>query len=1017
MLDVLPKNIDGYPVVKELGRGVSGVVYQVKLPGRQKYAALKLFSGELSDADILRFRREFGALTRCRHEGIISVYGLGSVDNRPYILMEYVKGVPFDRSLRDGVIDRRPLPADRQEKLIRLVYLVLDTLNYLHSRRIVHRDIKPANIIVTAESTIKILDFGLAWNNRETDDPLIAGTAGYQAPEQLLQHPPDPRWDLYSFGVTLYEVLTGTHPFSECDSWQTLIEKQQANRFTPLKVLNPDLANNWEYFVSRLIALDPSKRFYSASQAIAELKRMTPQEILPEQKQDEDDKSWGILNPAWVGDEQIVSRTVKAVLNGKHVCYQAPSGSGRTRYLQEVLQHLKTRRVKTVMINVQNSNSKDLISTVLTYILPEKMANQLSGNRDIQMLNTYIETTKTGTVMPENLVHAVKRVLKKSDINPAVVLLIDDTDLCSSHVIEIIDELKKHRNQRLVMAGSVIPEPLTRNALMINWKTMKPDDVHRLITTMLSDSGVISTLVAEKIQRLTGGKAGTIVEFFKVCLRSGQLRYSKGQWLLYPPASTEPVSLALDESAEKITSKPEINRSLPETDRIDREILRILSAMPDPCCFDVISKMFAARDALLLEVLDRLIRSGWLLESVKKGKTCYQYENSKDKVCVYNAIAPFHKRYIHKRILDTFQKLCPDKSELQAIHVHSAESPVSEIELLEKAANHAQEQFENETAELFYDQIHQIINTNLTHRGYVQHGPEEWVFRFFNGFDDVFQQSMLAARERNFECLRKKSLDIWQSKGNVYGRTGNYGAAFDSFQHMLAGAQDIGNKKYESDALRQIGQILYYQRKLEESKKYFEKSLAIRKQIDDSPGIADCLNALGVIAQQMSKNKKAKSLFLESLNIKTDLKDERGIAYIRNNLANLYHLQKDYPNALKEFKLAADVSRKLNDELGLAYTLYNIGGVYMETEKFEDAIEALEKSLSIRRKMQDLQNMGHTLWQIAAAQNALGNKDKAIQNLVEASEVLEDVGLSDDADECKVFLDEVLKEKGEHNSN
>ncbi|MBN1295213.1 protein kinase, partial [bacterium] len=141
MQGVVPKNIDGYPVVKELGRGVSGRVYQVRLPGRQRYAALKLFTGEIDPAWTTRFRREFGAVARCRHPGIVSVYGIGEHEGRPYILMEYVKGVPIDVAMRDSVRPMAPLPGDRQGSLASAVLQILDTLKYLHGRKITHRDI------------------------------------------------------------------------------------------------------------------------------------------------------------------------------------------------------------------------------------------------------------------------------------------------------------------------------------------------------------------------------------------------------------------------------------------------------------------------------------------------------------------------------------------------------------------------------------------------------------------------------------------------------------------------------------------------------------------------------------------------------------------------------------------------------------------------------------------------------------------------------------------------------------
>jgi len=142
-------------------------VYQVKLPGRQRYAALKLFKGDIDPPKTLCFKREFGAIARCRHESIVSVYGMGEHHEKPYILMEYVKGKPLDEVIREGLRDMEPLPIDRSSNLVNVILKVLDALHYLHSRRIVHRDIKPANLVMTDDGMIKLLDFGMAWNSEK----------------------------------------------------------------------------------------------------------------------------------------------------------------------------------------------------------------------------------------------------------------------------------------------------------------------------------------------------------------------------------------------------------------------------------------------------------------------------------------------------------------------------------------------------------------------------------------------------------------------------------------------------------------------------------------------------------------------------------------------------------------------------------------------------------------------------------------------------------------------------------
>jgi len=114
-------NIDGYPVERKLGEGASGTVYLVRLPGRQRHAALKILKGRSDPGEILRFRREFGAVARCNHPEVVSVYGIGEFKASPYFLMEYVKGTDILSSLRQSLRARAVLPKRGQTHLISLM--------------------------------------------------------------------------------------------------------------------------------------------------------------------------------------------------------------------------------------------------------------------------------------------------------------------------------------------------------------------------------------------------------------------------------------------------------------------------------------------------------------------------------------------------------------------------------------------------------------------------------------------------------------------------------------------------------------------------------------------------------------------------------------------------------------------------------------------------------------------------------------------------------------------------------
>ncbi|MCD4653131.1 serine/threonine protein kinase, partial [bacterium] len=340
MSEFQPKNIDGYPVVKEIGAGASGIVYQVKLPGKQRYAALKLFTGKIDPAEELRFKREFGAIARCRHDGIVSVYGIGDHKGRPYILMEFIKGKPLDEALREGLKDMEPLPVSRQEILASAIIQVLETLRYLHDRKIVHRDIKPANLVWTENNKVKLLDFGMAWSQQGKSDDDLGGTAGYQAPELFLHKRVDPRIDIYSLGVCLYKIIAGCHPFGNFAGWQDLIEKQLGQKFNRLSVMNPGYGEIWEFFTAKMMNPNPLERFQSAVHAIVDLSRLASLNTSCVTDDRITESGWGILDTSWIGASDILKQAASFIKSNKNTIFDAPEGAGKSRFLNEIISEL-----------------------------------------------------------------------------------------------------------------------------------------------------------------------------------------------------------------------------------------------------------------------------------------------------------------------------------------------------------------------------------------------------------------------------------------------------------------------------------------------------------------------------------------------------------------------------------------------------------------------------------------------------------------------------------------------------
>jgi len=257
------KAIGRYEVVGVIGRGGMGVVYRAVDPAIGRPVAIKMLKGGYAgDPDLLeRFYREARSTGNLQHKNIVTVFALGDQDGAPYLVMEYLEGEPVSE-----IISSRRAMALVQK--LDLAIQVCDGLHYAHCRNLIHRDIKPANVIVLPDGTCKIVDFGIARaaaSQGLTQTGQVIGTPFYMSPEQINGEPLDPRTDVFSTGVVLYELLTYEFPFKGNDTHSTLLKTLSGDP-PPLSKYLEDYPRELDEIVTKALAKRVDDRYQSAEE-------------------------------------------------------------------------------------------------------------------------------------------------------------------------------------------------------------------------------------------------------------------------------------------------------------------------------------------------------------------------------------------------------------------------------------------------------------------------------------------------------------------------------------------------------------------------------------------------------------------------------------------------------------------------------------------------------------------------------------------------------------------------------
>lgn len=273
MADLVGRTLGRYTLVAKLGRGGMAEVYKAYQPGLKRYVGIKVLHSHLvDDADFIgRFEREALAIAKLRHPNIVQALDFAREGDMYFLAMEYIDGP----TLKEEIKARRAANKTFTfEEISRIFTALCSAIDYAHSRGMVHRDIKPANVMINQEGQVVLTDFGIAkivGATQYTQTGALAGTPAYMSPEQGQGERGDERSDIYSLGVMLYEMITGTVPYDADTPFAVIMQHISEPLPLPSKI-NPAVPEKIEQVVLKAMSKNPDDRYQTAGEMARDLR-------------------------------------------------------------------------------------------------------------------------------------------------------------------------------------------------------------------------------------------------------------------------------------------------------------------------------------------------------------------------------------------------------------------------------------------------------------------------------------------------------------------------------------------------------------------------------------------------------------------------------------------------------------------------------------------------------------------------------------------------------------------------
>jgi predicted ATPase/serine/threonine protein kinase len=909
-----------YRLIKEIGRGGMGVVYQAHDPRLERFVALKLLPPYLRTNERIesRFIDEAKAASALDHPNICTIFDVGETgDGQLYIAMAYYEGQMLSQKILEG-----PLSLDES---LHITSQIASGLECAHEAGIVHRDIKPSNIAQTRRGVIKILDFGVAKLERgesATKPGVMIGTTAYMSPEQTRGDEVDHRTDLWSLGVVLYEMLAGQRPFRGA-SEIAVLQAITNDLPVPIRTLRPDIPDSVAPILEGLLRKSPDERYDSAARVrdLIETLKTNPTSVVHVVAPPPAKGNLPTHLTSFIGREEE-SQKIRALLAATRlVTLTGPAGTGKTRLsLRSADEAAREFRNGAFFVSLSSIADPAMVPSLIAQVLG------VAESPEEETLDTLVRAIRDKNLLLvldnfEHVAGAAQSVARVLEACPHMKFLV------TSRVA-----LRLSGEHEFPVSPLELPRPDTKS------------DANSLRHFSAVKLFIERAEAVNSAFRFTDANARSVVE---LCRRLDGLPLAielaaARTKIFSPQAMLTRLGKKLDLLKGGPRDRPARHQTLRQAIAWSYDLLsdeqqaffRHLAVFADRFTLEAAEEVSGASTPLELDVLDGI--------EALVDQSLLRPEHSRDdesRFQMLETIRDFAREMLERAAeLDETERAHAQHYLALAERAGPALTGPDQTQWLERLDADRN----NLRAALSCAVRAQEVETGL------RLGAALWRFWLIRGHYREERENL----ERLLESPKAKTSTNWRATalhgiGTLAHNQGDNLKARAYLEESLSIWRELGDKLGIATVLNNLGWVACELNDLATGQALSEEGLALNRELDEKRGMAVAHNNLGWVASYRGDFREARAHHERNLALRDEIGDQRGIAFTLTNLAWAELSLGDHARAHDLLKEALTINHRVNDKVLLSWALIVQSMLLLDQGEPDRAVAAIEECISL----------------------------------------------------------------------